>query len=465
MSSKIRAYALVNMLIFGLLSSSLVAAENMSAQEIRNLAKQAYIYGYPIVDNYRILYTYAVNKSDPEFKGPMNQVHSTARVFTPEDKTVQTPNSDTPYSMAILDLRAEPIVVTLPPIEKNRYYSVQMIDLYTFNFDYLGTRSTGNGGGNFLIAGPGWKGETPKGIKKVSRAETDLALLVYRTQLFNNADLKNVEKIQAGYKMEPLSVYSKSPAPSQPPPLDFIKPLSVAEEKKSLEFFNILNFALALSPVDPSEVELRRSFEKIGIKPGSKIEVAKLSPMMEAAMKQGMVDGQDEIKSALGSVSSSADWFGTRQFLKNNYLFRAAAAQLGIYGNSKDEAMYFSYQLDSEKEPLDGSKHNYLLRFEPGQLPPTDAFWSLTMYNLPEQLLIANPLHRYLINSTMLPSLKKDPDGGWTIYIQAEPPEAGKESNWLPAPKSPFFVVLRDYLPKPEVLDGRWKKPIIQQVK
>ena len=230
------------------------AEEKLATPELRNIAKQAYIYGYPLVDNYRILYSYAVDKSDPEYKGPMNQVHNTARVYTPDDKAIQTPNSDTPYSSAILDLRAEPMVVTLPAIEKGRYYSVQMIDLYTFNFDYLGTRTTGNGGGDFLVAGPGWKGEVPKGIKKVSRAETELVNLFYRTQLFNPSDIENVKKIQAGYKVTPLSAYLKQAAPPAPPAIDFPKPLTVTDEKKSLEFFNLVNFVLGLSPAVPSEI-------------------------------------------------------------------------------------------------------------------------------------------------------------------------------------------------------------------
>jgi hypothetical protein len=435
--------------------------DKVPTAEARNLAKQAYIYGYPMVDNYRILYSYVVDKSDPEYKGPMNQIHNIARVYTPADKAIQTPNSDTPYSSAILDLRAEPIVLTLPAIEKNRYYSVQMIDLYTFNFDYLGTRTTANGGGDFLVAGPNWKGEAPKGIKKVSRAETDVAMLFYRTQLFNAADLEKVKKIQAGYKVTPLSAYLKQPAPPAPPPIAFVKPLSVAEEKKSLEFFNILNFVLGLCPTDPSEVELRNNFKKIGVEPGKKIEVAKLAPGTEAAMKQGMVDGQKEIDAGLAALKSSADIFGTRAFMKNNYLNRAIAAQGGIYGNSKEEAMYFPYMFDADKALLNGSTAKYTLRFAPGALPPSHAFWSVTMYDMPAQLLVANPINRYLINSPMLPSLKKDADGGYTIYIQSESPGADKEPNWLPAPKGQFFVVLRDYLPTPSVLDGSWKAPPI----
>ncbi len=436
----------------------------MDLNQIKELSRQAYVYGYPIVDNYRILYAYSVDPSNPEYQGAMNQVHSTARVYTPEDKTIQTPNSDTPYSIAVLDLRSEPVVITLPPIGADRYYSVQMVDLFTFNFDYLGTRSTGNEGGDFLVVGPGWKGEIPPGIKKVSRSDTELALLIYRTQLFNPEDIENVKKIQSGYKIRGLASYTGRTAPPAAAPISFIKPLTIAEEKSSLDFFNILNFVLTLCPPVSSEIELLDQFQKIGVKPGHRIDFLTLDSRVKEAMVQGMQEGQAQISKTIAAGTSSADWFGTRKFLKNNYLIRAAAAQAGIYGNSKEEAMYFPYKFDEQHEALDASQYRYILRFAPGQLPPSHAFWSVTLYGIPSQLLVANPIHRYLINSSMLPQLKKDPDGGLTLYIQSSAPEEQKKSNWLPAPQGRFFLILRDYYPLPTVLSGAWKPPLIQKV-
>ena len=155
--------------------------------------------------------------------------------------------------------------------------------------------------------------------------------------------------------------------------------------------------------------------------------------------------------------------FGTREYLKNNYLYRMAAAVLGIYGNSKMEAMYPIYAVDTDGKKLDGA-NRYTVRFAPGQLPPVNAFWSLTMYELPASLLVANPLNRYLLNSPMLPQFKRDADGGITFYIQNESPGADKEANWLPAPKGPFVMVMRLYWPKPEALDGTWKQPPMRRV-
>lgn len=444
-----------------------VGAADVVEDEARAIAKEAYVYGFPMVDSYRIQHAYFVDTANPEYKGPWNQLVNIPRVYTPADTAVQTPNSDTPYSMLGLDLRAEPMVLTVPPIEKERYFSIQLIDAYTFNFDYIGSRATGNDGGSFLIAGPNWKGETPKGIAKVMRSETELALAAYRTQLFNLADLDNVKKIQAGYKAEPLSKFLGQPAPEAAPAIDFIKPLTPAEQKTSPEFFNILNFILQFCPTDPSETELMARFATIGIGAGKTFDAGTLSPTTETAVEQGMGDAWADLEALRKRVDAgevtSGEMFGTRTYLKNNYLYRMGAAVLGIYGNSREEAMYPVYALDSEGSKLDGAA-KYTVHFAPDKLPPVNAFWSLTMYELPQSLLVANPIDRYLLNSPMLPQFVKDADGGLTFYIQNESPGKDKEPNWLPAPKGPFFIAMRLYWPKPEALDGTWKQPPMTKV-
>ena len=406
-------------------------AGNTTPAEARAIAKEAYIYGYPMADGYRILHTYFVNRESPEFKAPWNQIKNTPRVFPPEDKAVQTPNSDTPYSSIGLDLRAEPFVLTVPAIEKERYFSVQLIDLYTHDFDYIGSRATGNDGGSFLIAGPKWKGETPKGVKKVIRSETDLVLAIYRTQLFSSADLDNVKKVQTGYKAEPLSTFLGQAAPAPAPAVDFIKPPTPAELKSSLQAFNVLNFLLQFCPTVPSETALMERFAKIGVGAGKTFEAAKLTPEMKQALELGLADAWKEFAEYkrtqldTGKVTSG-DVFGTREALKNNYLNRMSGAILGIFGNSQAEAMYPLYTVDAAGEKLDGT-NRYTLRFAPGELPPANAFWSLTMYELPSSLLTANPLNRYLLNSSMLPQFNKDPDGGLTLVVQNESPDVDRK--------------------------------------
>jgi hypothetical protein len=442
-------------------------ASDVTPSEARAIAKDAYIYGFPMVDSYRIEYGYFVDKKDPEYKGPWNEIHNTARVYTPADTAIQTPNSDTPYSYVGMDLRAEPLILTVPPIEKERYFSIQLIDAYTFNFAYIGSRATGNGGGSYLIAGPNWKGEKPSGVKDVIRSETEFVLALYRTQLFNPDDIANVKTIQAGYKAQPLSAFLGKPAPKAATAVDFIKPLTPAEEKTSLQFFNILNFVLRFCPTVPSENALMERFAKIGVGAGKPFDESKLSPEIQAAIEQGIADGwvafaglKKEVEA--GKVTSG-DVFGTREYLKNNYLYRMGAAVLGIYGNSKQEAIYPTYYVDATKQKLDGD-NRYTLRFAPSQLPPVNAFWSLTMYEEPQSLLVANPINRYLINSPMLPQLKKDADGGLTLIVQNQSPGKDKEANWLPAPNGPFSLIMRLYWPKAEALEGKWKKPELRKV-
>jgi hypothetical protein len=267
-----------------------------------------------------------VDRKDPEFKAPWNHITNIPRVFTPADTAVQTPNSDTPYSWLGLDLRAEPIVLTLPKIEKERYFSVQLIDAYTFNFAYLGTRTTGNDGGSFAIAGPNWKGDTPKGVNKVLRSETELIIVVYRTQLFNPDDIDNVKKIQAGYKVQPLSAFLGQPAPTAAPAIDFIKPLTPETQKTSLEFFNILNFVLQFCPTDLSETALMARFAKIGVGAGKTFDPSKLTPEIKTAIEQGRADAWDAFAGGVKLLDdgklTSGDLFGTREAMKNNYLNR-----------------------------------------------------------------------------------------------------------------------------------------------
>jgi hypothetical protein len=441
--------------------------ELSTTEEARAIAKEAYIYGNPVVDSYRIFHTWFVDDGNPEFKAPLNRLCSVARVFTPEDKVVQTPNSDTPYSFVGLDLRAEPMVLIVPATEKERYFSIQLIDLYTHNFDYIGTRTAGNDGGAFLLAGPQWKGEAPEGVEKVFRSETQLMLAVYRTQLFRPDDLEKVKRIQAGYQVLPMSEFLGQPAPEPAPAVDFIQPLTPDELKTSLEVFNQLNFVLQFCPTHPSEQELMTRFARIGVGVGKTFDASTLSPETKMAIEQGIADAWGEFaglkKLADTGAVTSGDVFGTREHLQNNYLYRMAAAVLGIWGNSEEEAIYPSYYVDAEGQKLDGA-HRYTLRFAPGQLPPVNSFWSLTMYELPESLLTENPINRYLLNSPMLDGFVRDADGGITLYLQHESPGKDKEPNWLPAPEGPFSVIMRLYWPKPEALGGTWEQPPVQRV-
>jgi hypothetical protein len=366
------------------------------------------------------------------------------------------------------------MVLSVPAVEAGRYYAVQLEDGNTFNYGYIGSRSTGNEAGHYLVAGPDWKGETPAGIEKVFHSSTLFSVAGYRTQLFDAADMPNVEAIQAGYKAQPLSAFLGEPAPPAAPAIDFPK---IDKAMMKTGFFDYLDFALQFAPPGPEEMAIRAKLARIGIGAGKTFDFAGLSPEHKVAAGLGMKEGEKKIDGYLSSQMKIVNgWavgsvFGDREFFDGNWLLRAAGAKAGIYGNDAVEATYPLAKTDADGNPLDGSKHDYTITFPADAYPPVNAFWSVTMYDGKTQLLIQNPINRYLINSPMLPNLKKNADGSLTLYVQKASPGADKESNWLPAPDGPIYLVMRLYSPKtepPSVLppgEGTWKPPAIVAAK
>lgn len=446
-----------------------VAADWPSMRETKKIAEEGLIYGLPIVMNYAVMYGYAVDRNSGQFKAPFNQIKNEARVFTYEDTAIVTPNSDTPYSLLWLDLRAEPMVLSVPAVDPKRYYSVMLNDGNTFNYGYIGSRATGSKAGDYMVVGPNWKGTTPKGIKKVFRSTTQFSLAAYRTQLFNPADMPNVVKVQAGYKVRPLSAYLGKAAPPAVPAIKFPK---ANNELVKTHFFEYLDFALQFAPATPNEKEIRAKLAKIGVGPGKKFNFKELSLLHRIEVGLGMKEAQAKIKKAVAEAGVNingwrmSSFFGNAAFYNGDWLKRAVGASAGIYGNDSAEAAYPLGKVDVNGNPLDGSKHNYTLTFPAGQFPPVNAFWSVTMYDGKTQFLIKNPINRYLINSPMIPGMKKNADGSVTIYIQKDSPGKDKESNWLPAPNGPIYIAMRLYWPKASgkssilpIGKGTWKPP------
>ncbi len=440
--------------------------------ESRKIAEEGFIYGLPIVMNYAIMNEFAIDENSGQFKAPFNAIFNDERVFTYEDTAVVTPNSDTPYSMVWLDLRAEPMVISVPAVETKRYYSAQLVDGNAYNYGYIGSRATGSDAGDYLVAGPAWKGEQPAGIKKTFRSTTPFSLTIFRTQLFDPEDMPNVVAVQKGYAVQPLSAFLKQPAPPAAPVIDF-PPASTKGIKD--HFFAYLDAALEFIPKSPQNEAILGKLASIGIGPGKTFEFEDLSMEHKAAILLAMKEGEDKVKQFLASGMKELNgWrvgalFGDRAFYHGDWLKRAAAAQGGIYGNDAVEATYPMTRSDADGDTLDGSKHSYTLTFPAGQLPPVNAFWSVTMYDGKTQLLIQNPIDRYLINSPMLPNMKSNEDGSLTIYIQKDSPGEAKESNWLPAPNGPIYLVMRLYWPKTEppsilpVGEGSWSPPAVKK--
>jgi hypothetical protein len=333
-----------------------------SIADTKAIAQEGFVWGLPLVMNYAVMNEFAIDTASSQFKAPFNEIKNEHRVSTYEDTAVITPNSDTPYSIFWADMRTEPVVVSVPAIPKNRYYSVQLIDGNTYNFGYIGSRATGTEAGSYLIVGPDWKGETPAGIKKVYSSTTPFALILFRTQLFNAADMPNVEKIQAGYKAQPLSAFLKQPAPPAAPKTDFV-PATTAGIKAN--FFEYLSAALQFVPPSPETTDIRARLASIGVGPGKTFEFKDLSAEHKAAVLLGMKEGDAQVDKFLTSGNKNINgwnvgaFFGDRQFFKGDWVMRAGAAKGGLYGNDAAEAMYPYTRKDATGETLDGAKHNY----------------------------------------------------------------------------------------------------------
>jgi hypothetical protein len=440
--------------------------------EAQTIAKEAYVFSFPIVMNYKTIWNYVLDKDNPDYKGPFNQVSCAARLFTPEDKAVVTPNADTPYCMFWMDVRSEPLVLSVPEMEPERFYHFQLVDLYTHNFAYVGTLTTGNGAGKYLIAGPDWNGEKPEGITDVIHSETGFVFNVTRTQLFGPDDLDKVKVIQGSYDLQPLSAFLGTEASPAAPKPDF--PEWQEGSQFDERFFGYLDFMMGLlgQPAEGDQ-EFWDDLARLGIGPEGDFDFSALPNETQEALKAGVEEGFAEIEAFAKTSGTdplgSAKTFGTRDFLnksaRENFqldrpdLLRSAAAHTGLYGNSATEAIYPAYFADADKEPLDASKHSYTVTFGEDDLPPAKSFWSLTMYDGKTQLFIDNPLDRYLLNSTTMDRYVRGEDGSLTFHISRDSPGEELEPNWLPAPDGPFYLVMRLYGPESDALDGSWTPP------
>ncbi|MFB7619173.1 DUF1254 domain-containing protein [Kitasatospora sp. NPDC056181] len=425
---------------------------------IRATAAEAWVRGYPILQNYRTMYAQAVDDADPRHVGGFGVFRHYPQPFSPANTDVVTPNNDTPYSWAWLDLRAEPWVVSVPAAD--RYYVIPLHELDTVYAGFIGTRATGQEAGDYLVAGPDWQGEAPEGIKGVIRTATRLIGIVGRTYLAGTSPeaVEELERIQRQYRLRPLHEYAGTPAP--PPAPNPVWPVWREEVMDSIEFLSFLDFLLGFFPALPAEADLRGRLTDLGVDGRGEFEPAALPLEVRAEIERGIADGRAELDRAARETSGSTGLFGTREQVGTAYLKQALGALEGLYGLPVEEAWYGGWLADSEGgRPPNASDHDYALRFAPDRLPPARFFWSVTMYALPERLLVDNTLDRYSIGDRT-PGLVRDADGGLTLYVQHKrPADAQHSDNWLPAPDGPFTAVIRLYGPDESVLDGRWTLP------
>jgi len=458
--------ATLTLLALSLAACSLPDLTTPGPEEARAIAEEAYIFAYPMLENYKTMYIQAIATSAPTFRAPFNQLKHSTILLGPEFKDVVRPNNDTLYSTVWLDLRAEPLVISVPAIQ-DRYYSFQLVDMYTYNFAYIGTRTTGTAAGSYLVAGPAWTGDKPEGVNAVFRTEGNFVYSITRTAVSGQEDVPNVLAIQQQYRVQPLSAFLGRSAPAGAPGGDF--PAYDKATAESADFIRYFNYLLGQLAVHPSEQELIAKFGRIGVGPNRPFDAASLGADTRSAINDGVASARQKIKDQGAKLGEQKNhWnltpriFGNREQMQGQYLTRASAAYMGLYGNDLEEAYYPSTNWDAGGDPLDASQHSYVLKFAKSEIPAVDAFWSLTMYSLPDGLLVENPIHRYSIGDRT-EGLKYGADGSLEIYIQRESPGKDKESNWLPAPNGPFNVVLRMYLPKATALNPLYAPPGIQK--
>ncbi len=416
---------------------------------------------------YRFAFASFLASSLPSYRGPMNQLTGEAVTLDHRFRDVITPNADTPYSFAALDLRAEPMVLDVPAVP-DRYYVMQFEDLFGHNAHYVGSRSTGSAPGSYLLVGPRFDGDVPDGFTDVLRFETDLVFLLGRTQLFGPDDVEAVTQVMEGYRLEPLSARTGSTAPAVG---EFDWPVWSDDASRDERFIGYVNRLLELcQPPHPDDSAVFERLATAGIGAGLPFDADALPEDERAALRSGVERARAAIGervAGLGTVVngwSSASAFGDRDFFGGDHMLRAAGAMAGWGGNDRIEADYPSGRVDADGEPLSGDRR-YRLRLD--EAPPAKAFWSITMYDTSYDgvagYLVDNPIDRYLINSTTSGLVRGD-DGSLSIHVQRDEPDTPEgRANWLPAPSGPMYLVLRIYWPEAAALDGSWTPPPIER--
>ncbi len=452
---------------FALIAPTKLPADN-TLVNMEKVAADAYIYGYPAVlmDVSKDVMTNTPNVTD--IKAPIDQFYYMRKFPTPAFKDVVSPNADTLYSVAWLDLSKEPIILSIPDMG-NRYYLFPMLDIWTNVFFSPGTRTTGQGPHNFAITGPYWQGNLPAGVEE-HKSPSNLVWILGRIQTNGPPDYAAVNKLQDQFKLVPLSAWGKDYVPprnvqvsenvSNDPPVQQVFKMD------GITFFKRLAHILKETPIPAEDTEFVKQFAAIGLVPGEEYDESRLTAEQKQVINQSVLKAQkiivdDFIKQPLSKVvngwniiTSGVGNYGTQ------YALRAYVAYGGLGANLPADAIYPFTRTDYKGEALNG-EHIYLIHFNKDQLPPVKGFWSITMYNN-QQFFVENPINRYAIGNR--DNLKFNEDGSLDIYIQNKNPGGDKERNWLPAPQGPFNLIMRLYAPDESVLKGTWIPPGVMKV-
>jgi hypothetical protein len=428
-------------------------AFGVRAKRAFDVGLRAYVYGLPLLNQQRVISIF-----------PANLLINVTRLSNPAQRLVVLPNVDTLYTVARLRLQDGPLVLHVPDLG-GRYYTMQFLDAYTNSFAYVGRRATGTRPGNYAIAPPGWRGRVPSGVRLI-RSPTPVVWLLGRTLVDGEPDLPAVNAIQRQYTLTPLARFGGAPNSAIFLPSSNLRPGPLPE---GLAFFDRMGELMKENPPPRRDRALIRSFRRLGIGAGLKTSTRKLSTATRSGLAAAVEAGPGLV-AAYGrrqqriSARRNNGWRLAAKGIGNfgrNFLLRADISETALGANVREEAIYPVTEVDSRGRPLTGA-HSYRLRFKRGQLPPVNAFWSLTMYG-PDRFLVENPIARYAVGNRT-PGLKRNADGSLDVWLQHDAP-AGRESNWLPAPAGRFSLALRLYEPKRLVLRERWPLPTVSRLR
>ena len=443
------------------------AQSAITEQEAQSIAVDAYIYFYSLV-TMDVTRKQLTNKppGSGSLGGPMNTFANADAFPSADFKAVVRPNFDTLYSSGYLDLTKEPMVVSVPDTG-GRYYLLPILDMWSDVFASPGWRTTGTQAGNFLVTPRGWSGAVPAGFAQIE-APTPYVWIIGRTKTDGPPDYDAVHKIQAGYKITPLSEWGKPPKPVEikiDPSVDMKTPPKTQVDTLSGDkYFTYAAELLKLHPPHLTDQPIVARMKRISIEPGKSFDMSKVDPVMKKALEDAPAAAQNLMAWKVPTIARVVNYWSmntdTMGVYGNYYLKRAIVAQLGLGANLPEDAIYPLNLADETGKPLDGAS-KYTIHFDKGAAPPVNAFWSVTLYDS-DGFQVANSLNRFAVSSWM--PFKHNPDGSLDLYFQNESPGTDKEANWLPAPKGAFNLTMRLYAPKSDALTGKWNPPLVTKV-
>ncbi|MCU1715684.1 DUF1254 domain-containing protein [Pseudomonas sp. 5P_3.1_Bac2] len=434
------------------------------------LARDAYLYAYPLV-TMDLTMRQATNTADASSqarRAPLNQFAHYRQYPDANAKDVVRFNFDTLYSLAWVDSKKEPVILTIPD-SHGRYYLAPMLDMWTDVFAVPGTRTTANKPGNYAITSPGWQGQLPAGVEQI-KAPTSMVWLITRIKTDGPADYANVHQFQDGLKLTPLSAWgtdyqAPSALPLDPAVDNQTPPQQQVNSMDGLQLLTRFSQLLKDYPPHYNDYPILYRLRALGLAPGQEFDPSRFSTQQLQVLRDTAKSSQQELLQAvqnaeIGKVANGWNWADNLGSYGTDYRRRALVALAGLGANLAEDAIYPNGFADADGKPYSG-QNNYVLRFEADQLPPAEAFWSLTMYD-PQGFQVRNPINRFAIGS--YDKLKYGADGSLELYLQQHNPGADKASNWLPSPAEGFQLTLRLYSPKASVLKGQWQPPAVHKV-